>query len=107
MWPALSRDVGAVLTALPAAGLVECVWQDPDGRIHDAITDEEGFPEHFPEHFPGTFPELIARLSGATAAALLPVDADARVPLCTAVMPDDDGVVRARWRTEPTPSDRE
>jgi small subunit ribosomal protein S1 len=37
---------------------------------------------------------------------LLSVNADERVPLFTAVMPDDDGVVRARWRTEPTPSDR-
>lgn len=27
-------------------------------------------------------------------------------PLFTAVMPDTDGVVRARWRTEPTRSDR-
>ncbi|MGW3441524.1 S1 RNA-binding domain-containing protein [Streptomyces bacillaris] len=31
---------------------------------------------------------------------------DGRVPLLTAVMPDADGVVRARWRTEPTPGDR-
>ncbi|MFJ6894535.1 hypothetical protein [Streptomyces hokutonensis] len=36
----------------------------------------------------------------------LSMNADERVPLFTAVMPDDDGVVRARWRTEPTPSDR-
>lgn len=30
-----------------------------------------------------------------------------RVPLCTAVMTDDDGVLCARWRTESTPSDRD
>ncbi|MEV8533838.1 S1 RNA-binding domain-containing protein [Streptomyces sp. NPDC051211] len=32
--------------------------------------------------------------------------ADERAPLFTAVMPDRDGVLRARWRTEPTPGDR-
>ncbi|MFJ7189529.1 S1 RNA-binding domain-containing protein [Streptomyces bacillaris] len=36
----------------------------------------------------------------------LPVTAGGRLPLLTAVMPDADGVVRARWRTEPTPGDR-
>ncbi|MFJ6849642.1 S1 RNA-binding domain-containing protein [Streptomyces sp. NPDC091271] len=94
VWPGLSSDVGAVLDALPSEGLVECVWQDKDGRIHSAVADEEGFPA------------LVHRVSGADAAALLSVDADDRVPLFTAVMPDGDGVVRARWRTEPTPSDR-
>lgn len=48
-------------------------------------------------------PELTARVSSARAAALLSVYAGERVPLCTAVMPDNDGVLRARWRTEPTP----
>ncbi|MGW7660609.1 S1 RNA-binding domain-containing protein [Streptomyces sp. NPDC054756] len=94
VWPDLSPDVDAVLGALPAEGLVECVWQDGDGRLRSAIVDEEGFPE------------LTARVAAAGAAALLPVYADERVPLFTAVMPDSDGVVRARWRTEPTPSDR-
>ncbi|WP_055601001.1 S1 RNA-binding domain-containing protein [Streptomyces aureus] len=30
-----------------------------------------------------------------------------RHPLFTAVLPDSDGVLRAGWRTEPTPSDRD
>ncbi|MFF3844921.1 S1 RNA-binding domain-containing protein [Streptomyces sp. NPDC002328] len=94
VWPDLSSDIDAVLGALPAEGLVECVWQNEDGRLQSAIVDEDGFPE------------LTARMSGAGAAALLPMYADERVPLFTAVMPDSDGVVRARWRTEPTPSDR-
>jgi small subunit ribosomal protein S1 len=29
------------------------------------------------------------------------------LPLFTAVLPDSDGVLRARWQTEPTPSDRD
>ena len=30
-----------------------------------------------------------------------------RHPLFTAVLPDSDGILRARWRTEPTPSDHD
>jgi small subunit ribosomal protein S1 len=94
VWPALSTDLDAVLRALPAEGLVEGVWQDRAGQLHSAIAHETELPT------------LAARLAGANAAALLSVYADERVPLCTAVVPDSDGVVRARWRTEPTPSDR-
>ncbi|MEU8893474.1 S1 RNA-binding domain-containing protein [Streptomyces sp. NPDC048442] len=94
VWPGLSSDIDAVLAALPAEGLVECVWQDADGQLRSAMVDEDEFPE------------LTARISGARAAALIPVYADECVPLFTAVVPDDDGVVRARWRTEPTPGDR-
>ncbi|MFJ9429988.1 RNA-binding protein [Streptomyces sp. NPDC101490] len=94
VWPPLSPDVGTVLGALPAEGLIEGVWLDDAGRILSAIADEDDFPE------------LTARMSSAPAAALLPVSADERVPLFTAVMPDDDGVLRARWRTQPTPNDR-
>jgi small subunit ribosomal protein S1 len=95
VWPPLSSDVDAVLRALPAEGLVEAVWQDTDGHIISAIADEDEFPG------------LSARLSSAPAAAVLSVYAGERVPLLTAVMPDNDGVLRARWRTEPTPNDRD
>ncbi|MFH8344913.1 S1 RNA-binding domain-containing protein [Streptomyces sp. NPDC018045] len=94
VWPGLSSDVDAVIGALPTEGLVECVWQERDGRIQSAVADEDDFPG------------LAARISDADAATLLPVYADERAPLFTAVMPDSDGVVRARWQTEPTPSDR-
>ncbi|WP_327412041.1 alpha/beta fold hydrolase [Streptomyces sp. NBC_01233] len=94
VWRDLSCDIDAVLGAFPVDGLIEGVWQDEEGRIHSAVVDEEEFPE------------LAARISRSGAAALLPMYADERVPLFTAVMPDGDGVVRARWRTEPTPSDR-
>ncbi|MEU1414465.1 S1 RNA-binding domain-containing protein [Streptomyces sp. NPDC005731] len=93
VWPGLSCDIDAVLSALPTEGLVECVWQDKDGRMHSAVADADEFTEP------------AAWMSGAEAAALLSVYADERVPLFTAVMPDSDGVVRARWQTEPTPSD--
>ncbi|MGC4910951.1 S1 RNA-binding domain-containing protein [Streptomyces cyaneofuscatus] len=95
VWPGLSSDVDAVLSAFPADGTVECLWQDVEGGpVHSALADED------------TFPGLAGRMSGAVAASLLPLAADERVPLFTAVMPDNDGVVRARWRTEPTPADR-
>ncbi|MFF3468962.1 RNA-binding protein [Streptomyces sp. NPDC002619] len=95
VWPPLSSDIDAVLGTLPEDGLVEGVWQDKDGHIHSAIADEDEFPE------------LSARISSASAAALLSVYEGERVPLCTAVMLDNDGVLRARWRTEPTPSDQD
>ncbi|MFC9483162.1 S1 RNA-binding domain-containing protein [Streptomyces griseus] len=94
VWPDLSDDVEAVLGALPAEGTVECVWQDTDEDVHSVLVDEDSFPV------------LTARLSGATAVALLPLTVDERVPLFTGVMPDADGVLRARWGNEPTPSDR-
>ncbi|MEU4097807.1 RNA-binding protein [Streptomyces sp. NPDC026673] len=95
VWPPLSSDIDAVLEALPAEGLVEGVWHDNDGRIHSAIADETAFPE------------LTAHMRNARAAALLSANAGESLPLFTAVMPDNDGVLRARWRTEPTPSDRD
>ncbi|MFJ2937906.1 RNA-binding protein [Streptomyces sp. NPDC087219] len=93
VWPELSSDTSAVLDALPTEGLVEGVWQDTDGQIHSAIADEDEFPE------------LAARITGAHAAALLSMYPDERVPLLSAVMPDRDGVVRARWQAEPSLSD--
>ncbi|CAM5247445.1 S1 RNA-binding domain-containing protein OS=Streptomyces cyaneofuscatus OX=66883 GN=G3I52_07765 PE=3 SV=1 [Streptomyces cyaneofuscatus] len=74
---------------------MECLWQDVEGGpVHSALADED------------TFPGLAGRMSAAVAASLLPWPPMQRVPLFTAVMPDSDGVVRARWRTEPMPADR-
>ncbi|WP_240982157.1 hypothetical protein [Streptomyces sp. S3(2020)] len=83
----LSSNFVAVLRSLPADGLAEGVWQEDDGRIHSAIADQEYFPE------------LTARMSRARAAVLLSMDACESEPLRTAVMPDNDGVLHARWRT--------
>ncbi|MEF9886896.1 RNA-binding protein [Streptomyces sp. P9-A4] len=88
VWPDLSSDIAAVLEALPAEGLIEGVWQGEDGQIHSAVADKDELPE------------LAARIAGADAAALLSVYADDRVPLFSAVVPDSDGVVRARWQAE-------
>ncbi|MFI1361183.1 RNA-binding protein [Streptomyces sp. NPDC020898] len=92
--PPLSSDIDAVLASFPADGLVEGVWQDGDGRIHNAICDEEAFPE------------LASRISAASAAVLISLYEGEDLPLYTAVMPDNDGVLRARWRPEPAEADQ-
>ena len=94
VWPDLSEDVAAVLASLPRDGPVEFVWEDEAGAIHGAIVDEADHTA------------LTARVSGARAAAALPLELDTRRPLFTGVLPDADGILRARWRTEPTESDR-
>ena len=94
VWPDLSTDVAAVLASLPEEGLIELVWEDTDGQITSTTADETQFAG------------LTAQITGARAAAALSVYTDERQPLFTAVLPDSDGVLRARWRTEPTPSDR-
>lgn len=94
VWPDLSTDVAAVLAGLPEEGLIELVWEDTDGQITSTTADET------------LFVELAAKITGARAAAALSLYTDERQPLFTAVLPDSDGVLRARWRTEPTPSDR-
>ncbi|WP_244184466.1 S1 RNA-binding domain-containing protein [Streptomyces cellostaticus] len=94
VWPDLSDDVDAVLATLPDEGPVEFVWEDGAGAITSTIAHETEYQA------------LAAQVAGARAAAALPLDVEARHPLFTAVVPDSDGVLRARWRTEQTPSDR-
>ncbi|MEE1739102.1 S1 RNA-binding domain-containing protein [Streptomyces sp. BE147] len=94
VWPDLSPDVGTVLAGLPDEGLVEVVREDENGQITSTVVDETQFAE------------LAGHVDGARAATVLSLDIDQRHPLFTAVLPDSDGVLRARWRTEPTPSDR-
>ncbi|MFF2077880.1 S1 RNA-binding domain-containing protein [Kitasatospora sp. NPDC058162] len=95
VWPELFTDVAAALAALPEDGLVEFVREGRDGRITGTVADAQEFRER------------AAELSGARAAAVLSVFTGERGPLFTAVLPDADGVLRARWRTEPAPGDRD
>lgn len=95
VWPDLSADVDAVLAMLPADGPVELVWEDGSGAITSTIVDETDYQS------------LAGHMTGARAAAALAVGVGSRQPLFTAVLPDSDGVLRARWRTEQTPSDRD
>ncbi|MEU9844777.1 RNA-binding protein [Actinomadura sp. NPDC048032] len=91
--PDLSSDLDAVVAAFPEEGSIELVWQDPAGHIASRIGGEEQFAE------------LAALLAHARAAAVIPLTAGDHHPLFAAVLPDTDGVLRARWRTEPTSSE--
>ncbi|MFD7078832.1 S1 RNA-binding domain-containing protein [Streptomyces sp. NPDC059918] len=95
IWPDLLTDVDTAVAALPDEGLVEIVWEDEDGQITSAVVDETQFEA------------VTSRLATARAAGSVSMYADEDLPLFTAVLPDSDGVLRARWQTEPTPSDRD
>lgn len=86
VWPDdLSPDVDTVLAGLSPDGLVDLVWQGPDGRLSSRLVDHAASPE------------LRALLAGARAAMAISGLVDERRPLLTGVLPDPDGVLRARW----------
>ncbi|MFD0523759.1 hypothetical protein [Paractinoplanes durhamensis] len=85
VWPDLTADVAAVLRSLRADDSVELVWQDRNGRIRSHLTGEDDRI---------TPAERLANAGAATAISIL---TDERHPLMTAVLPDPDGVLRARW----------
>ena len=110
VWPdVLSPDIVAVLRALPggpgAEYSVTVLREDRAGGITGRLFDEDHEAD------------LRGHLADARAAAILPAqpevvnelddsqDTSGRRPLFTAVLPDPDGVLRARWRTQPTPAD--
>jgi hypothetical protein len=84
VWPDLSADVGQVLAGLPD-GLFEVVWADATGRINSQTATDAHHAE------------VRKLLAGASAATIIPGDGDLRHPLLTGVLPDADGVLRARW----------
>ncbi|BCY10407.1 S1 RNA-binding domain-containing protein [Actinoplanes sp. L3-i22] len=94
VWPDLLTDVDTAVAALPDEGLVTIVRETADGQITSTVADETQFDD------------VTAQLAGARAAGVVSLYAGEDLPLFTAVLPDSDGVLRARWQTEPTPSDR-
>ncbi|MER6432077.1 S1 RNA-binding domain-containing protein [Streptomyces sp900105245] len=95
VWPDLLTDVDKAVAALPDEGLVRIVWEDEDEQITSTVVDETQFEAVTSQH------------GGARAAGVVSMYAGEDLPLFTAVLPDSDGVLRARWQTEPTPSDRD
>jgi hypothetical protein len=85
IWPDLSADVDATLAALPDEGLYEIVWQSAQGHISSLTVDDAHDPA------------LTALLAGARAVLAVSCLDDERQPLMAAVLPDPDGVLRARW----------
>lgn len=95
VWPDLLTDVDTAVAALPDEGMVEVVWEDKDGQITSTVVDETQFEA------------VASQLASADAAGVVSMYAGEDLPLFTAVLPDSRGVLRARWQTEPTPSDRD
>ena len=95
VWPDLLTDVATAVAALPDEGLVQIIWEKEDGQITSTVAEETQFED------------VTSQLAGASAAGVVSMYAGEDLPLFTAVLPDSDGVLRARWQTEPTPSDRD
>ena len=97
VWPDMPwRDVDAVLSTLRKdPRVIELVCKDAGGRIWSVIAGG-GWP-------PGDLAQVTI---GARQAAILEMTLDDRHPLMTGVLPDHDGVMRARWGNPPAPSDR-
>ena len=93
VWAAPAEDTGSVLAGLPEAGCLQVVREDHDGSLTGALVDVEDHAE------------LAAWLAGARRALALPVREDQSPALFSGVLPDPDGVLRARWRTAPCPGD--
>ncbi|NEE29431.1 RNA-binding protein, partial [Streptomyces sp. SID7982] len=91
----LLTDVDKAVAALPDEGLVEIVREDEDGQITSTVVDETRFEA------------VTSQLAGARSAGVVSMYAGRDLPLFTAVLPDSDGVLRARWQTEPAPGDRD
>ncbi|MET9259828.1 RNA-binding protein [Amycolatopsis sp. NPDC004079] len=86
VWPDLSTDIPAVLRTMSPDFTGQAVVEHADGRIHSFHTDGDDRAG------------LAEALAGVRAAILLPNTTDDHNPLLVAVRPDDDGIVRARWR---------
>ncbi|MFD0040974.1 S1 RNA-binding domain-containing protein [Streptomyces anulatus] len=95
VWPDLLTDVDTAVAALPDEGLVEIVREDEGGQITSTVVDETQFEA------------VASQLAGARAAGVVSMYAGEDLPLFIAVLPDSDGVLRARWQTEQTPGDRD
>ena len=84
LWPDQATDITGILSLLKG-DLVQVIWEDSAGKI-----TEKWFA-------PDSFVDARAVLATASAATVMSADADESHPLLSAVVPDADGVVRARW----------
>jgi small subunit ribosomal protein S1 len=83
----LSTDVDAVARVKPD-GLMAVVWEKQDGELTSRLVDEDDRTD------------LRGLLAGARRAAVVSCMIDQRHPLLVGVLPDADGVLRARWTAE-------
>jgi len=87
-WPDLSTNLTAVLAGADTDDLAEVVWQRPDGRVLSRLVNRDSQTD------------VATVLTDAVAASVVSQMADRRHPLLAAVLPDPDGVLRARWTAE-------
>ncbi|MFJ8042280.1 S1 RNA-binding domain-containing protein [Kitasatospora sp. NPDC096147] len=101
VWPDLSEDIAAVRTAVLGCGerLELLVQRWPDGRFA---------PERIAEAWMGRDDLSHPTISDGPGrrAALVPLGPGGPAPLMAGQLPDPDGVLRARWRTDSTRADR-
>ncbi|GAA1234510.1 hypothetical protein GCM10009665_25890 [Kitasatospora nipponensis] len=96
VWPDLTPDTGGSRAALSRPGRLELlVVQQPGGEFFSRIAEPWMIE-------PDAGGRTWYRGDLVTLVPLLPADRD---PLLAAVLPDDDGVVRARWRNDSTRAD--
>lgn len=99
IWPDLTEDIDAVRTTLRnTEHLVLLVQQEPDGSIRPARIAEPWMGRTDTTH--PAVPEGPGRRAG-----LVPLRQTEHPSLLAGALPDADGVVRTRWRTNPTPAD--
>ncbi|MGW6981062.1 S1 RNA-binding domain-containing protein [Streptomyces sp. NPDC054932] len=99
VWPDLSDDIEAVRAAVRRSERLELlVQQQPDGSIRRAR-----IAEPWMGHTDLVHPVIPA--GRGRRAALVPLARADRHPLLAGVLPDADGVLRARRRTNRTPAD--
>ncbi|MFF4421775.1 S1 RNA-binding domain-containing protein [Streptomyces sp. NPDC001549] len=98
VWPDLTDDTEAVRAAVLCSERLELlVQQHPDGIPWARLA----------EPWMGRTDIAYWRIGSGPGhrAGLVPLAPADRRPLLAGVLPDADGVVRARWRTNPTPAD--
>ncbi|WP_051779706.1 S1 RNA-binding domain-containing protein [Streptomyces sp. NRRL S-241] len=99
VWPDLDDDIEAVRAAVRRSERLELlVQQRPDGSSPWARIAEPWLGRTDLAH------PMIGAGAGCRA-GLVPLAPADRRPLLAGVLPDADGVVRARWRTDRTPAD--
>lgn len=96
VWPDLTDDVEAIrATVMRGERLHLLVEQYPGGGFYEARVAEPGMGR-------ADVPNPRIRVSPGHRVALVPLEQADRRPLLAAVLPDGDGVLRARWRTNRT-----
>ncbi|WP_329500602.1 S1 RNA-binding domain-containing protein [Kitasatospora herbaricolor] len=99
VWPDLTDDAEAVRAAIVRQERLELlVRQYPGGGFHTARVAEPGMGR-------ADVPSPQVTDGPGHRAALVPLEPADRRPLLAAVLPDADGVLRARWRANRTRAD--